>query len=159
MKDLISAPLHSRLQLSQLHSIQQHSTLLTSNKVGLNPTKIISLHQVLVFLPFLCTAFQIPVSITDSDPDQGPIYAPGSAVMLTCRADGRFGPVDTTWTSTCSGRCFVLEQAMQPSIMMDLLHAVDGGNHTCLVEDDVGNTGNSTIEMKISGTQLHMKSR
>ena len=35
--------------------------------------------------------------------------------------------------------------------MKTVLHAVDGGNHTCAVEDDVGNTGNSTIEMLVSG--------
>ena len=84
-------------------------------------------------------------------PDQGATYSPGSTVQLMCSADGRFGPVVTTWTSTCMGSCFVTQQSNQESIMKTVLHAVDGGNHTCAVEDDVGNTGNSTIEMLVSG--------
>ena len=84
-------------------------------------------------------------------PDQGPIYSPGSTVLLTCSADGQFGPVLTTWTSTCMGSCFVLQQSAQESIMKDVLHAVDSGNHTCTVVDDVGNIGNSTVEILVSG--------
>ena len=36
--------------------------------------------------------------------------------------------------------------------MTEVLHSVDSGNHTCTVMDDVGNVGNSTIEMGVSGT-------
>ena len=98
------------------------------------------------------SAFPIPVTImSDIVPDQEPISTPGSSVELTCSADGRFGPVVTTWTSTCTGSCFVLQQSTQVSITRDVLHAVDSGIHTCTVVDDVGNTGNSTIEINVSG--------
>ena len=98
-------------------------------------------------------AFPIAVMI-DSIPDQGPIYSPGSTVILICTADGQFGPVTTNWTSTCSGNCFVRQQSSQESVMKEVLHSVDSGDHTCTITDDVGNTGNSTIEMLVSGTCL-----
>ena len=97
------------------------------------------------------SAFPIPVTITAST-GQSPVYTPGSSVQFMCSASGQFGPVVTTWTSTCSGSCFVLQQSAQQSIRKDILHAVDSGNHTCSVEDDVGNTGSSTIELLVSGT-------
>ncbi len=94
----------------------------------------------------------IPVMIEDAaTPEQGSIYAPGSTVMLTCSADGRFGPVVITWTSTCRGNCFVLQQSAQDVIMKNALHSVDEGNHTCNVVDDFGNTGNSTFEIEVTG--------
>ncbi len=82
--------------------------------------------------------------------NQGPIYDPGSMVQFMCSAGGGFGPVTTTWTSTCTGDCFVLQQATQEMITKDVLHVVDSGNHSCTVVDDVGNTGYSTIEVHIS---------
>lgn len=101
---------------------------------------------------FLFTAFPIPVMITNVlVPSQGPTYTPGSTALLMCSAGGGFAPVMTIWTSTCTGDCFVLQQANQNSIMTDILHSVDGGNHTCTVVDDVGNVGSSTIEMIIAG--------
>ena len=87
-------------------------------------------------------------------PDQGPIYTPGSMVQLTCSAGGGFGPLVTNWTSTCTGSCFVLQQSTQDSIMTDILHSVDGGNHTCTVHDDVGNSGSATIEIIVSGMYI-----
>ena len=92
------------------------------------------------------------MTITNGDnADQGPIYIPGSTLLLNCSADGRFGPVITTWTSTCTGSCFVLQESAQELIMKDVLHSVDSGNHTCTVVDDVGNTGNATVEVLVSG--------
>ena len=38
--------------------------------------------------------------------------------------------------------------------MKDILHAVDSGNHTCTVVDDVGNTGSSAVELLVSGTNV-----
>ena len=100
---------------------------------------------------FPFAAFPISVTIV-SVPDEGPDYTPGSTVLLMCSASGQFGPVRTTWTSTCTGDCFVLQQSGQSAIVKEVLHAVDGGNHTCTVVDDVGNTGNATFEMRVSGT-------
>ena len=80
MKDLISAPLHSRLQLSQLHSIQQCSTLLTSNKVTLQPAKII--HCQVFFLVFF---YSFPNSSEHNGlrPRPGPHLRP----RVCCNAD------------------------------------------------------------------------
>ena len=90
--------------------------------------------------------------ITDvNNPNQGFNYDLGSMVALNCSADGRFGPVVTTWTSTCTGSCFVLAQSSQGLVRRDVLHAVDSGNHTCSVVDDVGNTGSATVEVQVSG--------
>lgn len=103
---------------------------------------------------FCSAAFPIPVTIADSLPDQGPVYSPGSELSLTCSADGRFGPFMTSWTSTCTGSCFVLQQSSQETITTAVLHSVDSGNHTCSVVDDVGNTGYSTIEVQVSGLSM-----
>ena len=97
-------------------------------------------------------AVAIPVTIMDFNPDEGPIYSPETTVRLTCSADSRFGAVNITWTSTCTDSCFVLQQSAQASITRDILHSVDSGNHTCMVVDGVGNSGNATIEMRVSGT-------
>lgn len=84
-------------------------------------------------------------------PNQGPLYTPGSMVKLTCSAGGGFGPLVTKWTSTCTGSCFILQQSALDSITTNILQSVDGGNHTCTVLDDVGNSGSATIEMVVSG--------
>ena len=86
-----------------------------------------------------------------NNPDHGTEYAPGSAVQLLCTADSRFAPVATIWNSTCNGSCFVLQQMNQDMITSDILHSADGGNHSCIVFDDVGNTGYATIEMRVIG--------
>ena len=104
-----------------------------------------------LFIYFIFTVFHIPVIITDSLPDQGPSYSPGSTLQLTCSVDPQFGSVVITWTSTCTGNCFVAQQSSRNSIRKDILHAVDSGNHTCMVVDDVGNTGNATLNMEVSG--------
>lgn len=85
------------------------------------------------------------------DSGQGTDYIPGSSVLLMCSSDSRFAPVVTMWNSTCNGSCFVIEQSDQELIMTDVLHSADSGNHTCTVIDDVGNIGNATIELHVSG--------
>ena len=97
-------------------------------------------------------AYPIAVTIIDTNnPNQGTEYVPGSSVQLQCLADSRFAPVITIWNSTCNGSCFVLQQMTQEVIMTDVLHSADGGNHSCTVTDDVGNTGHATKEMHVVG--------
>ena len=72
-------------------------------------------------------------------------------MTLTCSADPRFGPFSTTWTSTCAGDCFILQQSSQSSVSTIVLHAADSRNHTCTVTDDVGNTGSASLFMRVSG--------
>ena len=83
-------------------------------------------------------AYPIMVMITNViEPNQGPDYAPGSTVQLMCSVDGPFSTVVLMWNSTCTGNCFVLQQSSLESVMKDILHAVDSGNHTCTIVDDV----------------------
>ena len=97
-------------------------------------------------------AYPLTVVISNViDPDHGPVYAPGSSVQLMCSVDGPFPIAVTRWNSTCIGNCFVLQQSTQQSIMKNILHATDGGNHTCTIVDDVGNTGSATVEIFVSG--------
>ena len=74
--------------------------------------------------------------------------------QLTCEIDlGQSGPgivqpigdVTYTWTST-----FVNGQTNQ-SISTLALRAVDSGVHTCSVMDSVGNIGNGSIEIEVTG--------
>ena len=83
--------------------------------------------------------------------DQGPVYSLGSTLMLMCSVDGRYGPINITWTSTCTGMCFVLQQSSQVLVTKNILHSVDSGNHTCMVVDDVGHIGSSTVEIRVEG--------
>ena len=70
---------------------------------------------------------------------------------LQCVADSRFAPVVITWNSTCNASCFVLQQTGEEVIMTDVLHSADSGNHSCTVSDDVGNTGHTTVEIRVVG--------
>ena len=85
--------------------------------------------------------------------DLDPIYTLGSTLMLMCSVDGRYGPVNISWTSTCTGVCFVVQQSSQVLITKSVIHSVDSGNHTCTAVDDVGNTGSSTVEIRVEGTK------
>ena len=54
------------------------------------------------------------------------------------------------WTSTCSGDCFIYSQNTG-TILQNVLHSVDSGNHTCYVIDYVGHSGSASIEMAVTG--------
>ena len=79
--------------------------------------------------------------------------------QLTCEIDqgqsGQgivqpIGDITYTWTSTCVGDCFVNGQNNR-SISTLALRAVDSGVHTCSVVDSVGNIGNGSIEIDVTG--------
>ena len=96
--------------------------------------------------------FPLEVSIIDTlGLSQGSEYRPGSSVVLSCSVQRDFPPNSYQWSSDCGGDCFVLQQSIMSVIEKSALHAVDAGNHTCLVVDEVGNTGNDTIEIRIIG--------
>ena len=79
-----------------------------------------------------------------------------SPVNLTCSVSGNVSPPLTyKWSSTCTGNCFIL-QAMVPMLTKSSLHSVDSGNHTCKVSDSLGNSGSSTIQIKINGELLSL---
>ena len=92
------------------------------------------------------------VSIVDTaNLAQDFLYTPGSAVMLNCVVQGAIEPVIYEWTSTCRSDCFVLNQLSSSVVEKEIIHSIDSGNHTCMVLDDVGNSGASTIEMQVVG--------
>jgi len=70
-----------------------------------------------------------------------------------------FEPLSYLWTSTCSGDCFVLAQSTWSSIHKAIIHSTDSGNHSCMVTDDVGNTGSASIEMNVVGEILFRQSK
>lgn len=111
------------------------------------------------YVVYVAAAFPIPVTITAiTIPDHdGPVYTPGLMVQLTCTAAGGFGPLVTNWTSTCIESCFILQEPTSSSIATNILHSVDGGNHTCAVQDDVGNTGSATMELLVEGMDVYTR--
>ena len=50
----------------------------------------------------------------------------------------------------------MLQESSRNTIRKDILHAVDSGNHTCMVVDDVGNSGNATLNMQVSGMRIKL---
>ena len=60
------------------------------------------------------------------------------------------GDFTYSWTSTCMGACFVNGQNNQ-SISTLALRAVDSGVHTCSAVDSVGNIGNGSVEIEVTG--------
>ena len=78
-------------------------------------------------------------------------YIPGSTVMFNCIVQGAFEPVVYQWNSTCKSDCFVLSQLSSSVVEKDIVHSIDSGNHTCMVQDDVGNSGSASIVMQVVG--------
>ena len=60
------------------------------------------------------------------------------------------GDIWYTWTSICTGACFVNGQNHM-AISTLALRAVDSGVHTCSAVDSVGNIGNGSIEIEVTG--------
>lgn len=94
---------------------------------------------------------ELPVSIVSSPPipDNG-VYQVGYSVSLTCQAQGGHLPLVYSWNSTCNGLCFAPGEAT-PSIGRNAIHSIDSGNHTCSVTDYSGRTGNTTVQISVSG--------
>jgi hypothetical protein len=94
---------------------------------------------------------ELPVTIVSSPlAADGGVYAVGSSLDLTCRVQGGYPPLSYSWNSTCSGLCFVLGETVN-SVRKEVLHSIDAGNHTCSVVDYTGRTGNTTIQIALSG--------
>ena len=88
--------------------------------------------------------------ITISSNLESGTYLAGSSVNLTCNVNGGHLPLIYEWNSTCDRDCFIDSQTTA-SVVQDILHSVDSGNHTCLATDFVGHTGSASIEMVITG--------
>lgn len=81
-------------------------------------------------------------------------YRVGNSLQLVCQVQAGqvepVGSIEYSWSSTCSGECFVSGQTT-PSVTRDLLRAVDAGSHTCAVTDTIGNYGSAVIDIQITG--------
>lgn len=95
-------------------------------------------------------AVELNVSLSSSPP--GPIYQAASPVNLTCEPVGFFlSPIQSAeWNSTCAGSCFVLGQT-GPVVTRAAIRAVDGGVHSCMITDALGNRGSGEIGITVSG--------
>ena len=84
-----------------------------------------------------------------------PFYQAASALSLSCKVEG----VDNEtcilyqWSTTSSGNCFVRGATTQ-IVTTEHLHSRDSGDHTCIVYDDQGHTGNASITVKVVGKHI-----
>ena len=80
---------------------------------------------------------------------------PATSVNLTCHVDGASGPFSYQWSSTALNSFVGNTSNSNSSILRRaILTSDDAGHHTCNVSDNDGNTGSSTIEMKMEGKDL-----
>ena len=89
----------------------------------------------------------------------GADYRVGSSLQLTCgvAADSNVLPVGGltySWSTTCSGECFVSDQTTS-SIGRDVLRAADSGTHTCTITDSIGNYGRASTVVVVTGVCVH----
>lgn len=106
-----------------------------------------------LYLPFVVVS-RLPVTILASagQPENG-AYQVGSALTLTCQAQGGHAPITYNWNSTCSGLCFVLGETVN-TVMKNPLHSIDSGSHTCSATDYTGRSGSDTLPVAVSGEDL-----
>ena len=97
-------------------------------------------------------AYPISVTITGNpDPQNYTEFEPGTSVRFECIPQQGFEPHYFQWSSTCTGSYFVLQTPKDNVVEKTILHAADSGSHTCTVTDDVGNTGNATVVVTVTG--------
>lgn len=78
-----------------------------------------------------------------------PHYVPGASISLRCNAAGTAGSVMYQWNSTCGGGCFV--KGTSQTVSRERLGSYDAGLHTCVINDDAGNTGTATTYISVIG--------
>ena len=82
-----------------------------------------------------------------------PFYRAGSSLTLICNVEG--AEEDSSgllyeWRSTCKGNCFV-RSGHTKSVSTRYLHSYDSGEHTCVVYDRGGCTGNASTTVNVTG--------
>ena len=96
---------------------------------------------------FSPTAQSLTVTVTSNSTT----YHIATSVTLTCRVSlEAVQPVSYQWSSSCSGECSVAGQT-DDTVTISLLRSIDSGTHTCTVTDNVGNTGNGSINFNVTG--------
>ena len=79
------------------------------------------------------------------------MYHVATSVTLTCHVSlEAVQPVSYQWSSSCSGECSVAGQT-DDTVTISLLRSIDSGTYTCTVTDNVGNTGNGSINVNVTG--------
>ena len=81
-----------------------------------------------------------------------PSYRAGSALTLSCEVEGAedISSLLFEWRSTCKGDCFV-RRGISGVVSTQYLLSNDQGEHTCVVHDFEGCSGNATITVKVVG--------
>ncbi len=126
-----------------------YATVIESCPILLSTTPVFLKHgHFFYFLDLNVTItiqYSPPVGVTLTPPN----YRPATNVSLRCDAVGASGSVSYQWSSTCGSSCFV--SGSSQTVSRDKLWSYDAGQHTCVVTDGVGSTGNATIQMNIIG--------
>ena len=86
---------------------------------------------------------------SDFTPPSPPYYRPASSVTLICVAHGVIGNATYHWTSTEQNSFF--HGGTGQNMSQNILTAFDAGIHTCIVTDELGNTGSNYTELKLFG--------
>ena len=93
------------------------------------------------------TAHSLTVTVRSSSDT----YHVATSVTLTCQVGlEAVQPVTYQWSSSCSGQCSVARQT-DDTVTISLLRSIDSGTYTCTVTDNVGNTGNGSINFNVTG--------
>ena len=98
-------------------------------------------------LSFSPTAHSLTVTVRSSSGT----YHVATSVTLTCQVGLEANqPATYQWSSSCSGLCSVAGQT-DGTVTISLLRSIDSGTYTCTVKDNVGNTGNGSINVNVTG--------
>ena len=78
-------------------------------------------------------------------------YHVATSATLTCHVGlEAVQPVTYQWSSSCSGLCSVAGQT-DDTVTISLLQSIDSGTYTCTVTDNVGNSGNGSLNFNVTG--------
>ena len=92
------------------------------------------------------TPFQVDISSSTQD------FTAAMPLTLTCEAtSGAVPPLTYSWSSTCSGECFIASQVTTSQISTPALRAADSGEYSCTAADSVGNIGTNVITVSTEG--------
>ena len=90
-------------------------------------------------------------SLTVTVMTSGTTYHVATSVTLICQVGlEAVQPVSYQWSSSCTGQCSIDGQT-DDTITISLLRSTDSGTHTCTVTDNVGNSGNGSLNFNVTG--------
>ena len=90
-------------------------------------------------------------SLTVTVMTSGTTYHVATSVTLICQVGlEAVQPVSYQWSSSCAGPCSVGGQT-DDTVTISLLRSTDSGTHACTVTDNVGNSGNGSLNFNVTG--------